>query len=162
MGFRQTLDKHKAWLVPLFLVVVGAVLFYTFWMPGTDDLAGPVDKAFYTTDGKTYFADSLSKRCPFDHQGKPAYRAFVFRNKPSEAPFIAYLGRHVMNQANVGPPGSAPPKVDSTVPENTTRAPDEVAKPDMKTWVPANSPEGMAIVNSIVASGNRPEPVMPD
>lgn len=48
-------------------------------------------KAWFTNDdGQTWFAESAATIPPFDHNGKPAYRAQVYRCAHGSA-FVAYL-----------------------------------------------------------------------
>jgi hypothetical protein len=47
-------------------------------------------KAYFSTDdGKTWFSDDASRPFPFDHDGRPAYRAEIFRCGGTT--FCAYL-----------------------------------------------------------------------
>jgi hypothetical protein len=56
--------------------------------------SGPrvVDRAYYTVDdGKTWFADSIERIPPFEHEGKTAVKVYVFRC--GGKPFAGYLER---------------------------------------------------------------------
>ena len=78
MGLRDTLND-KPWIaaaVVLVILVAAAVVVTRGGRPA------PVaaESAFFTVDdGKTWFADDAAKLAPFDHDGKPAVRAFVYR-----------------------------------------------------------------------------------
>jgi hypothetical protein len=50
-------------------------------------------QAFFTVDdGTTYFTDDAAKRPPFDHDGKPAVRAYVFTDtKAGDRRWVQYL-----------------------------------------------------------------------
>ena len=48
---------------------------------------------FSTDDGKTWFADSVEKIPPFDHDGQEADRVYLY-HAASGTPFIAYLQRY--------------------------------------------------------------------
>lgn len=51
-------------------------------------------KAFFSDDdGKTWFIDDESKLPPFDHNGRQAYRAVLYRCATGK-PFVAYLERY--------------------------------------------------------------------
>jgi len=116
MGVRETLEKHpvavKAVIV-LLILICGCVIYWELQEPHQRDpsLAG---KVFYSDDdGKTWFLDDLSKGSPFDHQGKQAYRALVFRCAMS-GPFVAFLAKfsdqqNAQAQADLShaPPGTA-------------------------------------------------------
>src|SRR5689334_21127700 len=48
---------------------------------------------FSSDDGKTWFKDDQYKVPPFDHQGRPACRAYVFTCDNGKTAFVAYLER---------------------------------------------------------------------
>jgi hypothetical protein len=51
-------------------------------------------KVFFTTDdGKTWFADEADKIPPFEKDGKPAYRVYVYRCGDGK-PFVSHLERY--------------------------------------------------------------------
>lgn len=73
------------------LVVIGVTLF-AMMRPsaGSESLAS---KLYFTVDdGKTFFVDDSSNIPPFDHDGKKAVQAVVFRCDQGE-PFVGYLLR---------------------------------------------------------------------
>src|SRR5688500_13766950 len=49
---------------------------------------------FTTDDGKTLFTDNARKLPPFDHYGKPAYRAYVYTCDGGKTQFVAFLERY--------------------------------------------------------------------
>jgi hypothetical protein len=92
MGLRQILNE-KPWVGALVGVAGIAGLVLSVWLStGPRDI--PPDRvAFFTSDeGKTWFKDDAGRVPPFDHQGKPAYRAFVFECGGKE--FVAYMQRY--------------------------------------------------------------------
>ena len=68
------------------LVAIGLI----FWQ-AMGDTPGKQRKAYFSIDdGKTYFVDDIDKPYPFDHNGKPAFRAYVYRCGNGD-PFVGYL-----------------------------------------------------------------------
>lgn len=51
--------------------------------------------AFYSTneDGSDWFVDDITKFAPFDHNGKPAYKVYVFTCDGGKTKFVGYLER---------------------------------------------------------------------
>lgn len=96
MGIREKLNKNPAIAAALAIGVVvlavGCVLFEIH------RLRHPWGEAattgfFSDDDGATYFVDSLNRTPPFDHDGKRAVTAFVFKCR-SGAAFVGYLQRY--------------------------------------------------------------------
>jgi hypothetical protein len=60
--------------------------------PASASMEGP--KSWYTIDdGKSWFADSANKVVPFEHQGKQAYRCFVWSCDGGKTQFVSHLER---------------------------------------------------------------------
>jgi hypothetical protein len=55
---------------------------------------GTPKEYFSTDDGKSFFPEDARKLPPFDHQGKPAFRARVFKCGENGQPFVAFLERY--------------------------------------------------------------------
>ena len=90
MGIRDAINRHPAWAAILSSVAVILVIMVIFLRNRAVDASHA--KVFYTTDdGATFFADDLEKVPPFDHDGKPAVRAFVFTSDGGEHQFVQYL-----------------------------------------------------------------------
>src|SRR5579862_2306749 len=88
MGVREKINEKPAYAVATAIVAL-IVLGLFMYLHLRDDTTGIVSRMYYSDDdGKTYFADSTSRIFPFDHNGKPAYRAYVFQG--SGQPFVAY------------------------------------------------------------------------
>jgi hypothetical protein len=76
------------------LVVAAVVMWEIFVGASGSPLSAYANKAFFSDDdGKTWFIDDASNLPPFDHDGKKAYRAALFRCG-SGKPFIAYLEKY--------------------------------------------------------------------
>jgi hypothetical protein len=51
-------------------------------------------KAWYTDDdGRTWFADDAGRTSPFDHNGKQAYRCYVWTCDGGKSKFVSHLER---------------------------------------------------------------------
>jgi hypothetical protein len=95
MSIRETINgrpKMVSVIVAAALVVIGLTVFAEIRPPtGSISLAG---KLYFTVDdGKTYFTDDSAKIPPFDHDGKQAVQAAVFRCDQGQ-PFVGYLLRY--------------------------------------------------------------------
>jgi hypothetical protein len=74
----------------LVLIAILLVLWQLFGGGSSRNFALP-DQLFYSDDdGKTFFPASNSNIAPFDHNGKKAYQAEVYRCG-SNKPFVAFL-----------------------------------------------------------------------
>jgi hypothetical protein len=156
MSVREAIDKQKAWLVPVILGVGILAIAYSLWSNRRDaQLAGPVGRVYFSDDeGKSYFADDVMKQFPFDHNGRQAFRAYVYQCGESGKPFIGLLGR----QASGSDPSPKPP--DPRYPSDNRSAPIQVKKPGDTKWVPFTSPEGQKLIAALCPDG-RPEAVLP-
>ncbi len=153
MGVRAYIEKNKTWVVPLLLVLAIGGVAFSFWHTSRSNaLPGPLEKAFFTVDGSTYFVDDLTKIAPFDHNGQQAYRAYVFQG-PDGKPFVGLMGRQSKGDAGVS--------LDPRVPAHSASMVIEVKRPNDKTWVALNSAEGQRLFSSLVPGGH-PEAVLPE
>lgn len=91
MGIREELNT-KPWVAVVALVLGVVLLIYVISNREVTQL--PLDKmAFFTVDdGKTWFKDDAGRIPPFTHEGKTAYRAYVFRCNGKD--FVAYVQRY--------------------------------------------------------------------
>src|SRR5947207_6438497 len=96
MEVRQSLNENKKIGVGVAVaIVLVAVAVAAFQLRGNStNAAAASEKAFYTDDnGKTFFKDDASRISPFDHNGKQAYRADVFRGADGKE-FVGLIYRH--------------------------------------------------------------------
>jgi hypothetical protein len=100
------------------------------------------DRVFFTTDdGVTLFADSLLLKPPFDHDGRQAVRAYVF--KADGPQWVQYLekysdaGKRQSDVYQSSPPGTVPPPSDSEW---------LVKRPGDRDWVPLTASEAANII----------------
>jgi hypothetical protein len=94
MSVRETLQKKPAaaGVAALLLILAcAAVILSETKGQSNYSFAG---KVFYSDDdGKTWFLDDLTKGSPFDHDGKPAYRAMVYRCTDGGDLFVGFLAK---------------------------------------------------------------------
>lgn len=84
MGIRETLNRGSTLTVGVVVCAV-AVCAVVIGMELHVGKGEPPKYAYYTTDdGKTWFSDSAIKLAPFDHNGSPAVRCFVFKGPNGE------------------------------------------------------------------------------
>jgi hypothetical protein len=172
MGVRQRLAEKKVLgiaLAALALIVGAVAIGYQVSAMGPAKPTAP--QTFYTVDdGKTLFTDSTELLPPFDHNGKPAVRAFVYECNGKR--FVAYLERFT-DQAkrmvkelddavkNAKPGGKPPPNLVELT--NARRFGREVKRPGDATWVSIGSKEAGKIMSVVPPPGmsGRPELVQP-
>jgi hypothetical protein len=147
---RAAIEKHKPWVVAASIAVIAVCLFAARKAYRGEELPGAIDRVYFSDDeGKTYFAAGIENGVDFIHEGKHAYRAYIFRCD-SGKPFVGYLGRRA------GGHGDAAGATDSSQVGNSSAAAGgiEIRKPGEAKWVALNSVEGQAIVRSLCQSGN--------
>src|SRR4029079_11477876 len=96
MSFRDKLSEKPAIGLGIgvgILVIAFGVIGYQLF--GGSNSAGEIPtQGFYTDDnGKTFFKDDINKVVPFDHNGKQAYRADVFKGADGKE-FVGLVYRH--------------------------------------------------------------------
>jgi len=95
MGIRETIKKHSAMTVAATLVVAAGALAYSLRDSGFGGPASASTKAFYTTDdGQSTFAADMSNLPPFERDGKPAVRVWMFSCDGGKTSFAGYLERY--------------------------------------------------------------------
>jgi len=114
-------------MATLFVVICAVIIFSE--LKGRSDLSY-AGKVFYSDDdGKTWFLDDLTKGSPFDHGGKQAYRALVYRCPGGES-FVASLAKYSDHQkAQMGTDGRL-----------IGMAMEDMKKPGESKWVTNSTP----------------------
>jgi hypothetical protein len=95
VSVRETINQNRRVtaiaIVGILLLTSGLVL----WQTRSEGPAGSAKKAFFTVDdGKTWFADDIHKLSPFDHNGKIAYRCYVYSTEDGKTRFVSHLERY--------------------------------------------------------------------
>src|SRR5271156_5642109 len=79
MAVRETLNRNATAVAGSAIVVILVALAVISWR----NFSRPdpiMAKAFFTDDdGKTWFVDDAANLTPFDHDGKPAVRCYVYQ-----------------------------------------------------------------------------------
>jgi hypothetical protein len=94
VGIRETLNKNPAITTGATAGIILLALGFIIYQLSGGGSPGIATEAYFTNDdGKTYFADDISKIAPFDKDGKPAYKAYVYQC-PGGDPFVSHLERY--------------------------------------------------------------------
>jgi hypothetical protein len=135
MALRETLNKYPKVAVGVLAIVVTASISLAFRM-GSDSAGGVPTQLYYSADdGQSFFVDNAERIPPFDHGGKQAVRASVYRYGASGKPFVAYLERlNADGQKKV-----LDPQLTSDQRAELASRYSEIKKPGEKDWVRANS-----------------------
>lgn len=166
MGIRQTINDHPAIsgsIAGAVCLLVVALLFWENSGHRTTPLTQYANKAFYSDDdGQTWFIDDVSKLPPFDHNGKPACRAMLFRCGTGK-PFVGYLAKY--SDAELKEIATLTASLQQRTPGATPAFggepdfPMDVKKPGDTHWIPgtaATNPQQAAAYQHVVV------PVCPD
>jgi hypothetical protein len=117
------------------ILLVVVYIGYWMWTSGSPPAVVTPNKIYFTDDdGKTWFADDRSKLPPFDHAGKPAVVAHVY--KCGDKTFVAFLER-LTAEAKAGAKNSGTQGGSETI---------EIKKPlTAGPWVKVNDPRAMGV-----------------
>jgi hypothetical protein len=146
MFVRDAINKNPR--TSLVIVLVMVIVFVSFAIQSTasNSADGVPTKSYYSDDdGASYFTDAVSKVTPFDHNGKHAVKAYVYRFG-GHAPFVGYLeritpdGAKKMAALKAGEPGYADKAAEITGRHC------EVKKPGGKDWFKPMSAAGSKVV----------------
>jgi hypothetical protein len=94
MSIRETIQKQKgiATAVSLLVFLIGSFFIARQLFSGPPAISA---SAYFTTDdGATLFVDSMEHLPPFDHNGKTAYRAWMYTTDEGKTKFLVYLERY--------------------------------------------------------------------
>jgi len=151
MGVRETIQQKPALMASFaavsLLLGAAALYFQTVGKPHVS--VRLLNAAFYSDDdGNTWFIDDASKLPPFDHNGKPAVRAAIYRYDDDKK-FVAYLEKFSDAQlAQVQAAIAAHPEETA----HWMQSPMEVKKPGDRKWIPPPSekPQGALAYGKII------------
>ena len=95
MGVRETVNQNRALSIGAVIAFVALAFLFLWWQwDGGEQSANAQSKAFFSDDdGKTWFIDDIRKIPPFQHNGKPADRAYVFTCDGGKTKWVGYLER---------------------------------------------------------------------
>lgn len=167
MGIRETLNQNPAITTAATAgIILIALIFIIFQLTGG---SGPQvqTRAFYTIDdGATWFADSIDRIPPFEHQGRQAVRAHVFTCGGKRDAFVAYLEKYTPEakkriEAAMANPQTADPYLMETVYMQGLL----VKKPGTGDagWISSSDPRASEVMNIRCPDGttDRLQPVLP-
>lgn len=91
MGIRQSLNESRPLALLATALILSASLVLIFWYWHVAPAASFANRQFFTDDdGATWFIDDGTRIAPFDHNGKQAVIARVFKCKDGTM-FVGYL-----------------------------------------------------------------------
>ncbi len=164
MNIRKILEQNQggaaAVLLAIIAILVGAIGYRSFVNAGPDRAT---DKAFYSVDdGRSYFLDDADKISGFDHEGRPAYRAHVFRAADG-APFVGYLERLTPEARERLAAADQPRHADPAAPRGPALRDQEIKKPGDAGWTKRSEPAALRVLDIRAPGGSRDalEPVLP-
>jgi hypothetical protein len=165
MGIRETINKHRPLAVGATVVAAAGALALSLWSSHNEASPPPLLKAYFSDDdGKSWFVDDSRKLPPFDHNGKPAVRAFVFHCDNGK-PYVAYLLRYKDgSQKQIEELRARPPSGENGAQLSSVMAgASECKRPGDARWVSSGSSAGLAIMTPKPPAGESgdPEPVDP-
>jgi hypothetical protein len=94
VGIRETLNKNPGITTGATAAIIVLALIFIFWQLRSGGTPAIATTAYYTIDdGATWFEDDINKLAPFQHEGKTAYRVYVYQCADGE-PFVSHLERY--------------------------------------------------------------------
>jgi hypothetical protein len=137
MGIRDMINENPrraaAAAGVLVLLTLGLILWETVGGSPKPSAAAPM-AYFSDDDGQTYFIGDLSQVPPFDHNGRIAVIAQVFRCGDGGKPFVAYLVKYdEKSKAAMEQELQVSPRL---MPNEMAQYPILAKKPGASRWVP--------------------------
>jgi hypothetical protein len=157
MGVRQWLNEHRGFTTGLVgaavAIAVGLIVMQVLASRRTITTKLP-DAYFTIDDGKTFFTANTTNIPPFDYQGKPAVRAYVFQCTGGK-PFVGYVERYL--------PDARKAILENRATPATQIKGREVKKPGDTKWVRSDDFAGVVKVTEISCPDGKsvPEPIEP-
>jgi hypothetical protein len=91
MGIRETLNENPKLVTRATVFIIAVAVIFAFWHVLPAGRQGNIPHEFFSDDdGATWFIDSSARLAPFDHDGRQAVLAKVFRCR-SGTEFVGYL-----------------------------------------------------------------------
>ncbi len=152
MGVREAINKNSV----ISAVAIAAVLIFAVVVIALElktNKGEPPKYCYYTIDdGKTWFSDNLRRLPPFDHDGSPAVRCFVFQGPNGKfAGLLEKLSDDV--RAKLAQNGDQIPPLGTPV---------MVKKPGESKWTSMGvEQESMLLLQIVGRQDSGIEPVMP-
>ena len=93
MGIREKLNENPAYTTGGTIAIIVIALGFIVWQLIPTRQSVPTKAYFSDDDGATYFADDIKNIAPYDHNGKPAVKAYVFKCSGGSK-FVGYLEKY--------------------------------------------------------------------
>ncbi|HEV7302004.1 MAG TPA: hypothetical protein VGN72_21895 [Tepidisphaeraceae bacterium] len=145
MGIREKLNENPAITTGATIGIIVIALIFIGYQLFSSDSAAIQTTGYYTTDDSSpeaalaaMFSDDINKLPPFDKDGKPAYRAFVYSCDGGSTKWIAYLQRYTKEAQAKLEAARAKPEGEQGEPgmiEMLHMTGVEVKRPGTGTWV---------------------------
>jgi len=156
MNIREVLNRQSPAMKGTIIATVLLIAGFSLWCQLSPGKPRGATTAYYTTDdGQTTFVDDFFRGYPFDVDGKPAVRAYMFRTAKGRL-FVGYLERYT--DAGLKALG---PVLSMNVSRERIRAGmedvaeryTEVKKPNDPNakWYPSGSARGASVVEGVTS-----------
>jgi hypothetical protein len=163
VGLRETLNENPKIVTGatagLIVIVLGWIIISSFGgnSPGSGGTAGAAKAYFSDDDGKSYFADDAKKIPPFDHNGKQAVKANVYRCGGKE--FVNHLERYTPEAKKKAEAAVADARAmkDPTIMSSIQQEGLEVKRPGEAKWVKLADAKSQTVVQPQGPGGGNPE-----
>jgi hypothetical protein len=139
MGVREKLAANPRAVITIAaaIVVISLGVIYFQWQAGDSGRATPRKMFLTVDDGTTFFVGAADPLPPFQHEGRTAYRAYVFTCDGGKTTWVGYVERYSeqakallkemqKSQAERGGAPSVPPGLLDGI---------EVSRPGENQWV---------------------------
>ena len=157
VNIRLALNQHRRPVIACAVAIVLTVVVFSYRslsVRGRPPLPDFPASSFYTDDdGATLFTDEIRKQPPFDHNGKPAVRAYVFSSDGGKHRWVQYLEKYGALMAKGGATD------DPAVPPLRL-----FKKPGDQEWIGVSDPRVPDVITPRIPAGFDPgqiEPVSP-
>src|SRR4051794_8789367 len=163
MGIRETINKRQRTTSGIVIALIALALGAAIWSQRSP-ASIRAEKGYYSDEaGANIFVDDIDRVYPFDHDGKPAYRAYVYQGADDKQ-FVSYIARY-NDSTRAKLETLIQKKNDPSVAGDLAQARNsgiEVKKPGDSKWMPLFSPQGQATSSHpTLADGSIAQMMMP-
>jgi hypothetical protein len=166
VGIRETLNKNQTLTTGATIGIIVIAIVIIVWQMMPEKPQRILTKAYYTVDdGKTWFEDTADKLAPYDHEGKEAVRAHLFRCGENGEKFVGYLekldprAKARLDEFNSNPSNKGRVMPGQAEMEEGARL---VKRPGAPKWMPEASPNAAQITTIKCKDGSYAIRVVPD